>query len=65
LAQLKHGRFSRFTALEIAEMREAHAESRRWLARKKYLQSKHQISGAMFSQIALGKVDGRQPRPNR
>jgi hypothetical protein len=64
LAQLKHGRYSQFTAQEIAEIREAHAARRRALARVKYLQSRHGLTTQRFSQVALGKIDGRQPRPH-
>jgi hypothetical protein len=64
LAQLKHGKWSRFTAQDIDEIRAAHASRRRALAKVKYLQSKHGLNTQRFSQIALGKVDGRQPRPH-
>jgi hypothetical protein len=64
MRQQKHGRYSRFTEQEIAEIREAHAARRQALARVKYLQSKHGMDTQRFSQIALGKVDGRQPRPH-
>jgi hypothetical protein len=64
LVELKPGKYSRFTALELAEIREAHAARRTALARVKYLQSKHGLNTQRFSQVALGKIDGRKPRPD-
>jgi hypothetical protein len=64
MPQVKHGRYSKLTAQDFAEIREAHAARRQALARVKYLQSKHGLDTHRFSQIALGKVDGRQPRPH-
>jgi hypothetical protein len=64
VAQLKHGRYSRFTADEITEIRAAHARKRQASQQVKYLMSKHGIDYSRFSQIALGKIDGRQPRPH-
>lgn len=64
VAQLKHGKFSRFSDAEIAEIRAAHYARRQALARVKYLQSKHGLNTQRFSQIALGRTDGRQPRPH-
>jgi hypothetical protein len=64
MPQLKHGRYSRLTAMDIAEIRAAHEARRLALARIKELQAKHKLNTQRFSQIALGHVDGRQPRPD-
>jgi hypothetical protein len=60
---MKPGRFSRFTAREIAEIRAARTQRIDALRRVKYLQSKYGLTSQKFSQVALGKVDGRKPRP--
>ena len=60
----KPGKFSRFTEQEIAEIRAAHSARKQALRQVKYLQSKHGLNTQRFSQIALGKIDGRKPRPH-
>jgi hypothetical protein len=61
---VKPGKFCRLTAQEIADIREAHARRLESLRAVKYLQSKHGLTTQGFSQVALGKTNGRKPRPD-
>jgi hypothetical protein len=61
---MKPGKFCRLTEQEIADIRTAHARRLESLRTVKYLQSKHGLTTQGFSQIAIGKTNGRKPRPH-
>jgi hypothetical protein len=61
---LKPGKWSRYTVSELAEIRAAHTARREALRLVKEIREKHGINSQRFSQLALGQVDGRKPRPD-